>query len=142
MPRSICVTLCALLAIGCSEGHGAKAVTGAVLYKGQPVAGATVNFLVKGDVPGAKPARGMTDASGRFKLKTFFTATEEVSGSLPGEYVVTVTKIDEPQGIYDPHKDPPLKNHLPRKYGEPHTSPLTATVKPSGSNHFELKIED
>ena len=40
-----------------------------------------------------------------------------------------VTKIDEPQGVYDPHKDPPLKNHLPKKYGEPQTTPLAATVK-------------
>src|SRR5436190_13406669 len=103
MLRLICPTLSAVLLVGCSGGHGTKNVSGTVLYKGQPIAGATVNFLVKGDAPNAKPARGVTDASGRFTLKTFFTATEEASGALPGDYVVMVTKIDEPQGVYDPH---------------------------------------
>ncbi|MBW8886070.1 MAG: hypothetical protein JF612_15130 [Planctomycetia bacterium] len=49
--------------------------------------------------------------------------------------------IDEPQGTFDPHKDPPPKNHLPAKYSTPQQSPLTVTIKP-GSNRPELKLED
>ena len=63
------------------------------------------------------------------------------AGAMPGEYKVTVTKIDEPVGIFDPHKDPPPKNHLPKKYMTPQDSPLKVTIKP-GSNPVELKVED
>lgn len=42
-------------------------------------------------------------------MTTYFGPTDQRAGALPGEYTVTVTKIDEPQGAYDPHKDPPLK---------------------------------
>jgi len=127
---------------GCGSSHGTANVTGVVLYKEQPVAEATVNFLPKGDKPEAKSATGKTDGGGRFTLTTYFGPDEQPAGALPGEYSVTITKIDEPQGVFDPHKDPPPKNHLPLKYGTPQASPLTAEVKSSGGNHFELKLAD
>jgi len=127
--------------LGCSSSHGTANVAGNVLYKNQPVDGATVNFLPKGEGPTAKPAHGKTDGSGRFTLTTYFGPTEQPAGALPGDYAVTITKIDEPQGAYDPHKDPPLKNHLPLKYSTPQQSPLTATIK-AGSNQVEFKLED
>jgi hypothetical protein len=130
-----------LVVAGCSSSHGTASVTGTVLYKNQPVDGATVNFLPKGEGPTAKPAHGKTDSGGHFTLSTYFGPTEQPSGALPGEYTVTITKIDEPQGAYDPHKDPPLKNHLPLKYSTPQQSPLTATIK-GGSNRPEFKLED
>jgi hypothetical protein len=117
-------------------------VTGIVTYKNQPVAGAAVSFLPKSEAKDAKPAQGRTDSGGRFTLTTYLTPDEQPAGAMPGEYAVTVTKIDEPQGAYDPLKDPPLKNHVPDKYGTPQKSPLTASVKASGSNHFEFKLED
>jgi len=130
-----------LLLAGCSGGHGTAVVSGTVLYKSQPVEGATVNFLPKGEGPNAKPAHGKTDSSGRFTLTTYFGPTEQPAGALPGDYIVTITKIDEPQGTYDPHKDPPLKNHLPLKYSTPQQTPLTATIKP-GANRPEFKLDD
>jgi len=133
------VSLVALL--GCSRGHGTASVSGTVLYKNQPVDGATVNLLPKAEQPSAKPAHGKTDASGRFTLITYFGPDDQPSGAMPGEYAVTITKIDEPQGAFDPHKDPAPKNHLPPKYGMPQQSRLTATIKP-GANRLEFKLED
>jgi hypothetical protein len=127
--------------LSCTSGHGTATVSGTVLYKNTPVDGATVIFHPKGEGPTVKPAQGRTDSSGHFTLTTYFGPTEQPAGALPGDYTVTVTKIDEPQGAYDPHKDPPLKNHLPDKYSTPQKSPLTATIKPS-SNRPEFKLDD
>ena len=127
---------------GCGSSHGTADVSGTVTYKEQPVADATVNFLPKSDKPEAKSASGRTDGSGRFTLTTYFGPDEQPAGALPGEYAVTITKIDEPQGMFDPHKDPPPKNHLPLQYGTPQKSPHAAEVKSSGRNHFDFKLAD
>lgn len=132
----------ALVLAGCGDSHGTAGVTGVVVYKDQPVADATVNFLPKSDRPDAKGSTGKTDSSGRFTLTTYISPDEQPAGALPGSYAVTVTKIDEPQGVFDPHKDPPPKNQLPTKYGGALQSPLAAEVKSSGSNHFEFKLTD
>ena len=84
-----------------------------MLYKNQPVDGAAMIFHPQGDGPTAKPAQGKSDGGGRFTLTTYLGPGEQPPAALPGEYTVTVTKIDEPQGAYDPLKDPPLKNHSP-----------------------------
>jgi len=129
------------LLLGCSSGHGTAGVAGVVTYKGQPVDGATVILNPKGEGPTAKAAQGKTDRGGHFTVTTYFGPDDQPAGALPGDYSVTVTKIDEPQGAFDPHKDPLPKNHLPTKYGTPQQSPLTVTIKP-GSNRPELKLED
>jgi hypothetical protein len=142
MTQRFIAGLVALLSLlGCSTSHGTASVSGTVLHKNQPVAGAAIIFHPLGDGPTAKPAQGKSDAGGRFTLTTYLGPSEQPAGALPGEYKVTVTKIDEPQGAYDPLKDPPLKNHVPGKYSTPQQSPLTATIKP-GSNQIELKLED
>jgi hypothetical protein len=130
-----------ILVAGCSSGHGTAGVTGMVLYKDQPVEGATVIFHPQGDAATSKPAQGKSEAGGQFRVTTYFGPTDQPTGALPGEYKVTVTKIDEPQGVFDPHKDPPPKNHLPVKYMNPVKSPLNVTIKP-GSNEVELKLQD
>jgi hypothetical protein len=134
------VALSQVLLPGCSNSHGTASVSGTVLYKNQPVDGATVIFHPKGDT-GAKPAQGKSESGGRFTVTTYFGPDEQPSGALPGDYTVTVTKIDEPKGAFDPHKDPPPKNHLPTKYSTPQTSPLTVTVK-SGGNRPTLSLEE
>jgi hypothetical protein len=130
-----------ILLLGCSSAHGTASVSGVVTYKNQPVEGATVIMHPKGEGPTAKPAQGKTDSRGHFSVTTYFGPGEQPAGALPGDYAVTVTKIDEPQGAFDPHKDPPPKNHLPAKYSTPQQSPLTATIKP-GANRTELKLGD
>jgi hypothetical protein len=127
--------------VGCSGGHGTASVAGTVTYKNQPVDGAAVIFHPQDGAPAARPAQGRTDSAGHFSLTTYFGPDDQPAGALPGEYKVTVTKIDEPTGAFDPHKDPPPKNHLPAKYMTPQKSPLTATIKP-GTNRPEFKLED
>lgn len=136
-----CALIALLLLTSCSSSNGMASVTGTVLYKNEPVDGATVIFHSKGEGPTAKPAQGKTNRSGHFTLSTYIGPTEQLPGALPGDYRVTVTKIDEPQGAYDPLKDPPLKNHVPTKYAAALTSPLAVTIK-LGSNRPELKLED
>ena len=135
------IVCAALLLSGCSNGHGTASVAGTIIYKNQPVEGATVIFHPQGADQQAKPAQGKSGSGGRFTTTTNFGPTERVPGAMPGEYKVTVTKIDEPVGMFDPHKDPPPKNHLPVKYMTPQQTPLTITIKP-GANPVELKVED
>jgi hypothetical protein len=127
--------------LGCSGAHGTASVAGTITYKGQPVDGATVILHPKSEDAGAKPAQGKSDAGGHFSVTTYFGPGEQPAGAVPGDYAVTVTKIDEPQGAFDPHKDPPPKNHLPAKYSTPQQSPLTVTIQP-GRNRPELKLQD
>jgi hypothetical protein len=141
MPYPVFILIVLLLLAGCSSSDGTSSVMGTVLYNNQPVDGATVIFHAKGEGPTARPAQGRTNSSGHFTLSTHFGPTKQAAGAMPGDYTVTVTKIDEPQGAYDPLKDPPLKNHLPAKYGGALTSPLAVTIK-DGSNRPELKLQD
>jgi hypothetical protein len=141
-PRKVLAVLALVILAGCSGGRGTASVSGTVLYKNQPVDGASVSLLPKSESAEAKPARGTTDTSGNFTVTTYFGPDDQPAGALPGEYRVTITKIDEPQGVFDPLKDPPPKSHLPAKYGTPQASPLSATVTAAGPNHFEFKLED
>ena len=127
--------------LGCSSSHGTASITGMVLYKDQPVGGATIILHPQGDAATSKPAQGKSEGGGKFSVTTYFGPSDQTSGALPGDYKVTVTKIDEPQGAFDPHKDPPPKNHLPVKYMTPAKTPLSVTIKP-GANNVELKLQD
>ena len=129
-------------ALGCGGGRGTADVAGTVKYKGQPVAGATVTFLPKSSDAKAKSATGRTDGSGQYTLSTYFSPDEQPSGAIPGDYVVTVTKIDEPEGIVDPYKGQVPKNQLPDKYSNPQRSPLSAAVKSGAANRFDFSLED
>jgi hypothetical protein len=61
---------------------------------GSPVQGATVVFLNR-DSQG-RPALGITNAEGRFSLRTYLRPNEEPKGALPGEYDITVVKQGPP----------------------------------------------
>src|SRR5262245_60707077 len=80
---------------GCSNPHGLASISGTVLYKGQPVDGATVTFLPKSEEPTAKAAHGKSDSRGHFTLTTYFSPDDQPAGAMPGDYAVTITKIDE-----------------------------------------------
>jgi hypothetical protein len=142
MSQLVAIGLALAVFAGCDGGRGTTSVSGTVLYNNQPVDGASVSLLPKSESADAKPARGTTDASGNFTVTTYFGPDDQPAGALPGEYRVTITKIDEPQGVFDPLKDPPPKSHLPAKYGTPQASRLSATVTAAGPNHFEFKLED
>ncbi len=90
-------------AVGCGGGTGFEKpvpVTGKVVFQGKPVDGAMVTFLSKAEGTG-RSASGQTAADGSFSLTTFKTG----DGALPGDYIVTVSKVERGSDTsYDPSK--------------------------------------
>ena len=130
-----------------SSGPKTYPVSGTVTLKGQPVDGATVTFQA---ADGKGAAVGTTDSSGNYAL----TAGPWGRGAAAGEYRVSVVKFkaaapEAPAGTGDnyvppdPNKPPPPppENELPAKYADAKNSGLTASVKESGDNKFDLKLE-
>ena len=149
MQKSLLVIL-SLFTISLVAGCGGDkfktySVTGKVTYKEQPVAGATVSFGPKvNDVGDA--AFGRTDTNGVYRLQTRLGKPE--GGTTPGEYVVTVSKVDiVPTGKSSvgsggeviQEKKP--VSVLPDKYGNPNQSPLSFTVEKK-KNTYNIVIED
>jgi len=150
----------ALATVGCGKGGPAvEMVEGIVNLDGQPVGDASVFFS---PAPGSAglPAAGKTGSDGRFKLTTI-RSKQGGGGAVAGDYVVTVSKIQDdspplPSSTDDPNygKFPPapgpndkpkIKYLVPREYGDAKTSPLKASVG-KGSNSgtgftFDLKSD-
>jgi hypothetical protein len=75
-------------AAGCGPSRPALLpAEGVVTLDGKPLAEASVVFQPAG---GGRPATGITDANGRFKVGTF----KPHDGALPGMHVVTVAKSE------------------------------------------------
>ena len=70
--------------VGCGGQRPVK-VSGTVKLHGQPIEGATVQFVPVKE--GGRPATGMTKADGGFSLTTI----EDQDGAMPGEYKVVIT---------------------------------------------------
>ena len=82
---------------GCGSGETARTVptvpvTGSVTYAGKPVEGATVVFSPSQTGPAFFPAQAITNAEGKFELRTSFGATTDALGAVPGGYNVTIVK--------------------------------------------------
>jgi hypothetical protein len=116
-------------------------VSGIVLYKQQPVAGATVVFHPEGH---AHAATGQTDAAGKFQLQTL----KPNDGAVPGEYKVTVRKVEVQAGAeeemtqVDDTSSPEQRSLLPDHYGGTESTDLTASVTEGGANNFEFELKD
>lgn len=132
-PPSAAWLLIALAAAGCGPGrpslHG---VTGEVSLDGKPVAGAGVLFCPES----GRPASAVTDAQGRFRLRTW----SDADGTLAGTHVVCVTKT-VPTTAESDNPYPETNNILPSRYASPVTSPLRADVDPAGDNVFRFELE-
>lgn len=125
------LVLALLSTVGCGgDGRPPRVpVSGVITVDQKPVAEAAVMFL---PVAGGRPAIGTTDAAGRFVLTTF----DDGDGAIIGEHKVSVTKVKvtgvtptadglsgttEPGGVQEEYI-------VPKKYADPETSGLTATV--------------
>jgi hypothetical protein len=147
---ALCLTI---VVAGCSSkpksGPKAVAASGKVTYKNLPVEGATVSFLGDGTIP---PAVATTDSSGEFIL----TTSRSGDGAVPGKHQVTVTKIVGPpvkaaktkmtmeeaaEAAKEAAAAKPL-SMLPERYATVDTSGLQYEVKASGTNNFEIKLEE
>ena len=119
-------------------------VTGVVTWQGKPVEGAEVAFAPVPPTPDVNPARAMTDASGRYRLQTYFSATEDVLGCRPGDYQITIIKVEPPKGIVDPIANPEQmvpKHLIPPHYADSKTSNLKATVE-AKAMQFDFVLKD
>jgi len=143
------------LGIGCGGGAvqvKTVPVSGTVVYAGKPVEGATVSFWSK-DSPRA--ASGVTDANGEFKLSMF----KLNDGAIPGENVITITKVEAGSAPVTNSSAPPdplelakqsaalasgngPKSLIPAKYSSGATTPLKEVVAESGENSFVLQLTD
>ncbi|NBO92960.1 MAG: hypothetical protein EBV06_11715 [Planctomycetia bacterium] len=121
--------------MGC--GSGLSSVTGKVMYKGTPAAGAVVVFHPKGASPESPRPTGAVKENGTFSLETITTP-----GAAPGDYSVTVVwdapatgkKLKKGMGGEDEREA--KADRLGGKYSNLNTTPLKVTINP-GSNQLE-----
>ena len=119
-------SLLLVIVIGCSgSGNFPKTVpvSGTVTYKGSPVPGMMITFL-DANRTDSRPASGITDESGHYRLTTF----QNNDGAIPGEkkvyiYVVPPGDADAPVKFAKPTVP------IPAQYNNSETSGLTATVE-------------
>ena len=112
--------------------------SGVVLIDGRPQEKLSVLFFPAG----GRPAAGITDAEGRFRLTTF----ESGDGAVVGEHAVTITPMEDPP-IYMPQDRSKLTSSakvifpsIPEKYFERATTDLKQTVAAVGPNEFTIEI--
>lgn len=120
-----------------------------VIYRGQPVSGATVTFH-----PGASQQRGassITDDDGQAEMWAY----EPGDGVIPGAYKVTVSKVavaklPDPDAVSPEEyrkaeralaKQSP-KHELPEKYSRVDKTSLTVDVAEDGDNEVTLELTD
>jgi len=128
LPRPLFLLGIAALAVtaaGCGDGRpGRVPVSGQVLLDGKPLSRGFIR-LVPDD---ARAACGEIGPDGRFTLKTF----EPGDGVVLGTHRVAIVAI-EPLGSIQ------QRWHAPKKYSDPATSGLTATIDgPTDSLRIEI----
>jgi hypothetical protein len=134
------IAICGVAICGCggsSTGPGTTRVSGTVLFKGEPVAGANVTFYPAGNADPALASQAITDAEGSFQLSTHIAGGKYKSGIAPGHYAVAITKLNT--AAVSDTLNPPI-NLLPRKYADPKTSKLSADVSADRENTFDFAL--
>lgn len=142
---------------GCGQaGPKTVPVSGVVLLDGNPIEGASVTFMSN---DGNRVANGITDASGKYTLRTVF-GSQLIDGAVPGGHKVGVAKTqsdgagppqpkdgETPQEMVNRMAGSPTNTSkvketflIPKKFNSPEYSGLTATVSESGANEIELKV--
>ena len=129
-------------AIGCgakSSGPVTYPVTGKVTLAGSPVEDAAVRFVPDSPDLGISGATAQTQSDGSFNVMIEFDMGRSSKEGLPaGDYRVSIIKVEHPAGA--PSLSKPPQNTLPPKYAAVESTPLTATVRPEGENHFEFPL--
>ena len=148
----VCLLVATLFG-GCGKDTQMRKVSGIVTYNGSPLDEAIINFIPVGEE--GLLASGRTDTTGRYELTTLESKVPG-SGTLPGKYNVTVSKIEKNPGppvssdIETEMKDkyssrlslPPSVHLIPKKYMRPNTSGLSFTVEDVKLNEFNIELVD
>lgn len=126
-----------LAMVGCSGESQLQPVQGKVLYKEQPLSGATVTFhpKVRSDDAVDFPV-GKTGEDG-----TFTVSTGSQAGAAPGEYSVTVVCLETPVAKASRTKsfstaEVEPQDRLKGAYANPTKSTITVVVS-SGTNQLD-----
>jgi hypothetical protein len=150
------------LVAGCSKERSEvqfAPANGTVIYKGNPLAGATVTF-----VPAKGPlAIAITDVEGKFTLNTgalpgvavgaarvsisFAAPAADAagkSGATPSDPDAYRKKMLDMQASApaDDGAESRSQSLIPEKYTRHDTSDLQYTVKADGDNHFQIELQD
>ena len=130
--------LALLLSLGCGgdSGPATVPVTGKITQAGQPVANALVVFHPQDTASTVRASQAETDDQGAYSLSTYLGDDEYKPGIEPGEYLISVMKLEV---VQDMRTQP--KNLLPKKYSLPAKSGLSASVTADGENTFDFEIE-
>ncbi len=123
--------------------------TGRVTVNGNPIAGASVTFSPDISVTGGRHAMAVTDADGNYEMITLVPGVSQnkCKGVLPGEYVVSISRIALPDGTQLPDDVTDegealargAKQLVPARYTNPGSSTLKVTIAPpEAENHFDL----
>jgi hypothetical protein len=125
--RAVGLLSLASLIAGCgcgSSGPPLYPVRGKVLLNGEPAAGTLVVFHPKSEQEFKHRPSGRVADDGSYVISTF----GEGDGAPPGAYTVTLSTSASRTERVGAKKGGLIENRLPKKYGDPKTSPLTATV--------------
>jgi len=142
--------LCLFAGCGKKGLSGLVPGEGVVFYNGEPLEDATITFHASSTNPGARGATGRTDSAGRFRLMTL----NPNDGIEPGDYIVTVTKLEPPPPISDEDAARALRGEgvagrLPAmtlnylispKYHSRDTSGLTYTIDRKGDKNIKFEL--
>ena len=114
---------------GCARsGSDVTEVRGTVSYQGKALPQGVVLFQPAAQSTGSRPAVGEITADGTYEMSAF----PSQKGVLPGEYRVSI----------DAHTGSFINNNVvyiaPKRYADPNTSGLTATVPAVGSEPLLL----
>jgi hypothetical protein len=123
---------------GCGNSAGLYPVSGKVLYKGEPAAGATVTFVRKGaaDRLQEQAPQGVVQEDGTFTL-----AGPLGPGASPGEYAVLVEWKEGAGKVKGRAPALGAPDRFKKKYLDPGKTLLTATVEAKSNTlpPFDLK---
>lgn len=135
---SLLLLVCASI-VGCGgDGIQRVPIQGVLTGKGEPVAGATVQFIPADGAPDVG-GLGQTDTEGKF---TLISSRQKDTGIPPGKYKVRVTRLMDADGTILPvdaaEADYPMaKESIPPPYSGI-DSPLQADISEQGG---EIKLE-
>jgi hypothetical protein len=123
-------------------------VTGVVTHQGKPVQEAAVTLVPTNEK--GRSASGLTDADGKFSVKTYIDPANSPDGALPGDYIVTVSKFTQPKipdGLTPWEEQAwftknPAKSLLPKLYLSPSTSPVKMTVEKADPEPLTIELKD
>ncbi len=132
---AVCVTL-GLSGCGSSDGYSLVPVSGTITLDGQPLAGASISFQPAGGGSIGPSSGAVTDASGKYELKT--SEADSRAGAVVGSHQVRITGITDTRDPSDDTVKPAAKDPVPQRYRDPG---LTFEVPAGGSDsaNFELQ---